>query len=99
MLLAKASLIFVVCLVVRNNSCGNSSSSKFFLFKGCVRYIFAGLFFKSKLEHLSNCERCLLFHFKSSFSFQENQMLEFYILKFHDVIKCLSIKQEIHFTG
>ena len=30
MLLGKA-FIFVVCLVVRNNSCGNSSSSKFFL--------------------------------------------------------------------
>ena len=32
MLLAKAFLILVVCLVVRNNSCGNSSLSKFFLF-------------------------------------------------------------------
>ena len=31
-LLAKAFLILVVCLVVRNNSCGNSSSSQFFLF-------------------------------------------------------------------
>ena len=31
-LLAKAFLIFVVCLVVRNNSCGNSSSSKLLLF-------------------------------------------------------------------
>ena len=32
MLLAKAFLILVVCLVVRNNSCDNSSSSKFPLF-------------------------------------------------------------------
>ena len=32
MLLAKPFLILVVCLVVRNNSCGNSSPSKFFLF-------------------------------------------------------------------
>ena len=39
------------------------------------------------------------FHFKSSFRSRENQILEFYIFKFHDVIKCLSIKQEIHFTG
>ena len=31
-LIAKAFLILVVCLVVRNNSCDNSSSSKFFLF-------------------------------------------------------------------
>ena len=66
--------------------------------KGCVRYIFASLFFKSKLGHLSNREGCFLFQFKSSFRSQENQILEFYILKFHDVIKCLIIKQEIHFT-
>ena len=33
-----------------------------------------------------------LFHFKSSFCSQENQILEFQIFKFHDVIKCLSIK-------
>ena len=37
-------------------------------------------------------------HFKSSFHSRENQNLEFYIFKFHYVIKCLSIKQEIHFT-
>ena len=36
--------------------------------------------------------------FKSSFRSRENQILEFYILKFHGVIKCLSIKQQIHFT-
>ena len=29
---------------------------------------------------------------------QENQVLELFILKFNDAIKCLSIKQEIHFT-
>ena len=66
--------------------------------KGCVHYIFASLFLKSKLEHLSHWERCFLFHFKSSFRSQENQNLKFYILKCHDVIKYLSIKQEIHFT-
>ena len=66
--------------------------------KGCVRYIFASLFLKSEIEHLSNWERCFLFHLKSSFHSQENQILKFYILKFRDVIKCLSIKQEIHFT-
>ena len=76
----------------------NHSSTELLNFKGCVYYIFASLFFKSKLEHLSNCERCFLFLFKSSFHSQENQILEFYILKFDDIIKCLSIKQEIHFT-
>ena len=34
----------------------------------------------------------------SFFRSRENQILEFYIFKFHDVIKCLSVKQEIHFT-
>ena len=41
-LLAKAFLILVVCLVVKNNSCGNSSSLIFFLFN---LIIVAGLFF------------------------------------------------------
>ena len=68
------------------------------MFKGCVGYIFASLFFKSKQEYLSNYEKCFLFHFKSSFRSRENQISKFYIFKFHDVIKCLSIKQEIHFT-
>ena len=33
-----------------------------------------------------------LFYFKNSFRSQENQILEFYIFKFRDAIKCLSIK-------
>ena len=48
-----------------------------------------------KKDHLSNT---FLFQFKSSFCSQENEVLEFYILKFHNVIKCLSTKQEVHFT-
>ena len=71
---------------------------RLFFLKGCVRYIFASLFFRSKREYLSNSGKCFLFHFKSSFRSPENQVLEFYIFKFHDVMKCLSIKQEIHFT-
>ena len=55
-------------------------------------------FFRSKQEYLSNYGKCFLFHFKSSFRSRENQILEFYIFKFHDVIKCLSIKQEMYFN-
>ena len=66
--------------------------------KGFVCYICASLFFRSKRKHLSNQEKWFLFHFKSSFTSGEKQILEFYLFKFHDVIKCLSIKQEIHFT-
>ena len=58
----------------------------------------AKLFFSSKREFLPNWEKCFLFHFKSSFHSRENQILEFCIFKFHDVIKCLSTKEEIHFT-
>ena len=39
-----------------------------------------------------------LFQFKSSFHVRENQILKFCIFKFHGVIKCLSTKQETHFT-
>ena len=42
--------------------------------------------------------KSFLFHFKSFFYSQENQSLEFLFFKFHDVIKCLGRKQEIHFT-
>ena len=35
--------------------------------KGCVCYIFAGLFCMSKREHFKNKEKCFLFHFESSF--------------------------------
>ena len=66
--------------------------------KGCVRYIFASLFIKSKGEQLGNKEKKFLFHFKRSFRSQENQILEFRIFKFYKVIKCLSTKQGIHFT-
>ena len=66
--------------------------------EGCVCYFLASLLFKSKLQHLLNQEKCFLIHLKSSFRSRENQTLEFQIFKFHDIIKCHSIKQEIHFT-
>ena len=59
--------------------------------KGCVCYICASLFFKSKRKLLSNGEKCF-FYLESFFCSRENQIVEFYIFKFHDVIKCLSIK-------
>ena len=71
---------------------------RMFVIKGCARYIFASLFFKSKGEHLWNKGKCFLFHFKSSFRSWDNQILTFQIFKCHDVIKCLSMKHETHFT-
>ena len=65
--------------------------------KGCVRYIFTSLFCMSKTEHLWNKEKCLLFHFESSFHFWDNHILTFWIFKCHDVIKYPSMKHETHF--
>ena len=73
------------------------TTSQFF-FKGCVCYIFASLFLGL---NESTCQmKKIIFYFTSKPLFvpEKNQILEFYIFKFHDVIKPLSIKQEIHFT-
>ena len=50
-LLAKTFLVLVVCLVVRNNSCDNSSSSRFFLYNYNVVPV---LFFAADFN-LFNC--------------------------------------------
>ena len=49
-----------------------------------------------KMSTLKSEKNAFYFTPKSSLLTRENQ--EFQILKFHDVIKCLSIKQEIHLT-
>ena len=69
---------------------------EFHLIKDCVHFIFGGLFFNPKKEYLWTVTKCFLFHFKSSFRSWENHILISQIFKFHDVIKCLSMKQEMH---
>ena len=54
--------------------------------------------FLSLKESTWETVKMFLFHFKSCFCSRENQIIEFEIFKFHDVINCLSIKKEIHFT-
>ena len=81
----------VVGIKCRENSKIKSSQE----FKVCVRYNFVSLLNKSTFETRKNV---FLHHFKSSFRFRENQILEFYIFNFHNEIKCLNVKQEIHFT-
>ena len=44
-----------------------NDNMKALVFQGCIHYIFASLFFKSKGEHLSNEVKCFLLHFKGSF--------------------------------
>ena len=82
------------------HSQGESLSNQMLIcvFKGCVHYIFASLFFRSKRKHLWNKGKCFLFHLKSSFLSWVNQILTFQIFKCHDIIKSLSIKHETHFT-
>ena len=79
---------------LRRPGVGNFAGIAKIRFKGCARYIFASLFFKSKRKHLSKQEKCFLFHFKSSFHSGENQILEFQMFRFHDIIKCRSIKHK-----
>ena len=43
-------------------------------------------------------EKKFLFHFESSFRSLDNQILTFQAFKCHDIIKCLSMKHETHFT-
>ena len=65
--------------------------------KGCPLYIFASLFCMYKKEHLQNKEQCFLFHFESSSRSWGNQILTIRVVKCCDVIKCLSMKNKLHF--
>ena len=53
---------------------------------------------EKSISNMINMEKCFLFHFKSSFHSRENEILEFQIFNFHDVIKCPNIKQETYFA-
>ena len=75
-----------------------NSRSWYCKFKGCVCYIFASVFFKSKREYLWNKDKHFLFYFESFFLFWDNQILTFQVFRSHDVIKCLSMKHKTHFT-
>ena len=55
-------------------------------------------FLNGNEKNLSNQKKAFLFHFKSSFCFWGNEILEFYIFKFYNVIKCLNMKREINFA-
>ena len=66
-------------------------------FKGCVRYIFTSLFL-SLNEGTCQIKKNVFYFTPKPLCSRENQILEFCIFKFNAVIKCLSIKQEKHFT-
>ena len=63
--------------------------TKINLLKGCIQHIFAVLIFNPERENFEN--KCFLFPFKSSLCSSDIQMLEFWELKFHDLIEFQSI--------
>ena len=71
-------------------------SSNRVTFKGCVHFIFTGLFCMSMRELFRNNEKCFLFHFESSFCSWGNQVLTFKTFEYRDVIKWLSIWNTKH---
>ena len=50
-------------------------------FKGCVRYIFASLFYLSKRKQLWNKKNCFLFYLQSSLRSWDSQILSFQMFK------------------
>ena len=70
-----------------------------FLLKAWDRYIFASLLFcMHKREDFRNKDNMFFISLGKLFSFLDNQILTFQILKCHDIIKCLSMKHETHCT-
>ena len=87
---------YFILLVFVSLEISNFMSIQFF--KGCVHYIFASLYCMFKRQHFWNKKKRFSFHFESSFRSWDNQILTFQMFQCHDIIKCLSIKQEMHFT-
>ena len=54
--------------------------------------------FVSLKGSLAKQGKCFSFHFESSFRFCDNEFLTFQISKYHDVIKCSSMKHKTRFT-
>ena len=85
------SFLIFIANFVKTMKKSPPKKKKHFL-KVYVLHIFTILLFKSKMEHLWNWEKCILFHFKGSFRFRDIQILQFYNPQFPDVIKRLSKK-------
>ena len=63
--------------------------------KGCVRCIFADLFYMSKTKHLWNKENKILFHFESSFCSWDNQILTFSVWNAKPILNNLGSKHSL----
>ena len=51
--------------------------------KACVRYFLSNLYFFTKWWHFKNCEKCFLFHLKSSFHSWDIQLFVIFPHPFH----------------
>ena len=65
-------IISIISVYVQHSTFDDSQKNNFYnnfisVVKGCVRYIFTGLFCISKREHLRNKEKCFSFHFDCPF--------------------------------
>ena len=63
-----------------------------------VSATFALVYFLSLNESTCQARKNAFYFISKALFILENQILKFCIFKCHDVIKCLCIKQEIHFT-
>ena len=63
-----------------------------------VSATFALVYFLSLNESTCQTRKNAFYFISKALFILENQILKFCIFKCHDVIKCLCIKQEIHFT-
>ena len=63
-----------------------------------VSATFALVYFLSLNESTCQTRKNAFYFISKALFIFENQILKFCIFKCHDVIKCLCIKQEIHFT-
>ena len=53
------------------------------IFKACVRYFLSNFYFFTKRYPFKNCEKCFLFHLKSSFRSRDIQFFVNFSLPFH----------------
>lgn len=67
--------------------------------KGCGLYVFTGLFCMPKREHVWNKENGFYVTSKALLVLKIIRFLIVQKFRCRDVIKCLSIKHETHFTG
>ena len=81
-----------VTFLVKTHSCSS------FIFKVVSATFLLACFLSLKESTSETTKNAFYFTSKALFALEKIKFYNFIIFKFHDVIKCLSIKQEMHFT-